>query len=119
VVRVSDKYEEAIRFINIMQSSYNHIRKSDAEFLTLELAKEALRAEQEREKGCEYCTVASASIEDGRHHGACYGGNGLTMVILEDGQLLVNVRGDGSSVPILNCFHCGRRLSSRPKEQED
>ena len=33
-------YEEAIRELNIMQSSYAHIRHNDAEFEALEMAKE-------------------------------------------------------------------------------
>lgn len=39
------KREEAIQTLNVMQSSYAHIRHSDAEWEAVEMAKEALKKE--------------------------------------------------------------------------
>lgn len=47
--------DKHIETLNIMESSYAHVRKSDSEFEAIEAAKEALQEQAEREKGCEYC----------------------------------------------------------------
>jgi hypothetical protein len=92
-----DKYEEAIQCINIMQSSYNHIRKSDAEFLTLELAKEALREKLEREDPQPLTDVFSGS---GGRWGKC----------IKCGKL--------NRVEYNYCANCGTRIC-QPKEDEN
>ena len=50
-----NEIEQHVMTINVMQSAYRHIRHSDAEFLALEAAKEALREQAERSKGCVSC----------------------------------------------------------------
>ena len=48
------KREEAIQTLNVMQSSYAHIRHSDAEWEALEMAKEALNSQ--RMEPCMKCS---------------------------------------------------------------
>ena len=49
------KIQEAIETMNVMESNYSHIRKSDKEFEAIETGKSALQDQAEREKCCEYC----------------------------------------------------------------
>lgn len=49
------KREEAIQTLNVMQSSYAHIRHSDAEWEALEMAKEALNSQ--RMEPCMKCSI--------------------------------------------------------------
>ena len=46
---------EAIVELNLLQSKYSEIRKSDVVWEAIETAKEALQEREERSKGCEYC----------------------------------------------------------------
>lgn len=54
------KIQEAIETMNIMESNYSHIRKSDKEFEAIEAGKSALQDQAEREKGCEGCKIYMA-----------------------------------------------------------
>lgn len=60
--------EQHIQTLNVMQSKYSHIRRSDAEWQDVEAAKDALREKQEREKGCEFCKM---ELEDYPYINAC------------------------------------------------
>jgi len=46
--------QKAIGTLNVMESTYSHIRKNDNEFEAIEAAKEALQDQAEREKECGY-----------------------------------------------------------------
>lgn len=50
--QVMDKH---IGTLNVMESSYAHIRKNDSEFEAIEAAISALQEQVERNKGCPYC----------------------------------------------------------------
>jgi hypothetical protein len=49
--KMMDKHIETL---NVMESSYAHIRKNDSEYEAIEAAKETLQEQAEREKGCSY-----------------------------------------------------------------
>lgn len=82
--------EKAIETLNVMESQYNHIRHSDAEFDAVEQAKDALRSQQEREKGCEYCTGELSKLEN--HH----------TIHTPSGWVV--------ETDMKYCWNCGRRL---------
>jgi len=50
-----NEIQNAIETLNVMESSYSHIRKIDSEFEAIEAGKSALQDQAERERGCEYC----------------------------------------------------------------
>lgn len=91
--------DKHIETLNIMESSYAHVRKSDSEFEAIEAAKETLQEQAEREKGCEYCDpeVMSGNPIFSRHADG-YLGNG-------------EFRNDaGVGVKAYFCPKCGKRL---------
>lgn len=69
--------EKAVETLNVMEGQYAHIRHSDAEFEAIEQAKDALRAQQERENGCKMCNGRDALLLRKAHKYCKYCGRRL------------------------------------------
>lgn len=85
------KREEAIQTLNVMQSSYAHIRHSDAEWEALEMAKEALNSQR-----MEPCMKCSSKC--------CF-------CLFNESRKCIRCKDHSFYTPVFNfCPHCGYPL---------
>lgn len=94
--------EEAAKLLDIL-------KVFDAPDLTeaIKMAKDALREQEERSNGCEYCDGSGKHflVDDGFPYGS------YNSIRLEDGKAFLD-DADGSQIRIKFCPMCGRRLEN-------